>query len=282
MYRNYLTNSGIKKPSTSKWRDRQKTSRQKLSLFDKYYVKLHKSSNDCFLEDVTEDGDNDKMLINDDNDNDNVLEEKHNIHENEDKILENYSISNNNQDEGNNIIENELMRNINNDSRSIFREKLSENELCAALLSIFYATNISQTGFKTILKFAGLLVEPLKTPTSFDECSKALLRHCEDSIDSDKKWYCPVCKIMVTIKNCYQRSCHICRNKLHAYYTFGLKKQLNRIFEKNILFLKKHINFYETDYINDIYLSIWPIILIINELPIEIRFCIENIIIAGN
>jgi hypothetical protein len=28
-------------------------------------------------------------------------------------------------------------------------------------------------------------------------------------------------------------------------------------------------------------LSIWPVILVINELPIEIRFCIENVIIAG-
>ena len=28
--------------------------------------------------------------------------------------------------------------------------------------------------------------------------------------------------------------------------------------------------------------TIWPLILVINELPVEIRFCIENIIIAGN
>ncbi len=27
--------------------------------------------------------------------------------------------------------------------------------------------------------------------------------------------------------------------------------------------------------------TIWPVILVINELPIEIRFCIENILIAG-
>lgn len=28
--------------------------------------------------------------------------------------------------------------------------------------------------------------------------------------------------------------------------------------------------------------SIWPMIFVLNELPIEIRFCFENIIIAGN
>ena len=27
--------------------------------------------------------------------------------------------------------------------------------------------------------------------------------------------------------------------------------------------------------------SIWPILLVINELPIEIRFCVDNIVVAG-
>ena len=29
-------------------------------------------------------------------------------------------------------------------------------------------------------------------------------------------------------------------------------------------------------------LSVWPVYLVINELPIEKRFCIENVIVAGN
>lgn len=106
------------------------------------------------------------------------------------------------------------------------------------------------------------------------------------------------------------------------YYHASVANQIKRIFRKKELFLKgnfnstdytenlsdiKDGNIYKSIYnsnlksglnSNAVYtftlntdgisfceksnISIWPVFLVINEIPVEKRFCVENIIIAGN
>lgn len=309
MYRKFITDDKIKKPYTSSRRYQKKASKCKEKIFDKYYSDLSSSLDERahnFSKDEEIDEENDDIILNDE-ENDDIIFNDEDILEGEDK-LEDSEILEDANDQVYAIedyIDRSLGReDLSSDKLDILRENLSELELCAALLSIFYAINVTQEGFKIVLRFTSLLVEPLRIPSSFDECVKVLLKHTDDSIDSMKNWFCPVCEIITSLSNCYQRSCTNCHTKLHAYHTFGLKRQLQRVFEKNCRFLEKPMCFELDEYIKDVYdgriyqdflksvfgdeirsktaftllmntdgikiseksnLSIWPIILTINE-----------------
>ncbi|CAF1053319.1 unnamed protein product [Brachionus calyciflorus] len=181
-------------------------------------------------------------------------------------------------------------------SASLSDEYLNEEDsFNISLMCLFYSSKMTQQGFNITL----------------DKCIKNILKN--DILNYEKKWFCKDCsKYFHSVKNKLTNECE-CGRKLQTDYKLSIEQQLRRIFEKNgelfdfnantsSEFLKDFHNgrvyndllgqgynkFYtfllNTDGIemcNKSNMSIWPIILVLNELSIDKRFCFDNIIIAG-
>jgi hypothetical protein len=197
---------------------------------------------------------------------------------------------------------------------------ISEVEMVAIILIAFYKSKVSKDGLSTFIKAFNLLLN-LKLPTTFDGLINILLKNENENIKNHKakRWYCSRCKSFRQINNHTDRECFECKDTLLMYYNFDVEPQLKRIFSRinegdlinsNNLNDDNRINdFYDgefykrlqsedetfknkesltlmlnTDGISQSFTSektIWPIILIINELTNKRRFSLENVIIAG-
>jgi hypothetical protein len=135
-----------------------------------------------------------------------------------------------------------------------------------------------------------------------------------------KTYYCKIHGVTM-LEHQKQRRCLQCENtnRLSMHYYFDIEYQIRKIIQKNIINFGKASR-YSTDYICDLQdgaiyqdflrtpqgqcvkdgngftlsintdgvnpcmkskMSLWPVFLAINEIPLDQRYCIENMIIAG-
>ncbi|CAF0821714.1 unnamed protein product [Brachionus calyciflorus] len=192
----------------------------------------------------------------------------------------------------------------------------SDLDLAAALLCLFYSGNLTQQSFKIVCELIKVVTKngenEFKIPSDINQCLKWVLD--KNIIEHEINWLCLNCKSYKNeIKNKHQGLCQVCGQKLQCDFKVSIVEQLKRIFAKN----KNLINFSKDsneDYLEDVYdgeiyrkikniekckfftfllntdgvqmcsksdLSVWPIILVINEIPINQRFNFDNVIIAG-
>jgi hypothetical protein len=142
----------------------------------------------------------------------------------------------------------------------------------------------------------------------------------DDSTKNFKKsFHCPSCGFQ-NIQHSKQRHCLTCKDnknkplRLFMDYYFDIKYQIKNIIQKNVIdfhktsesddlhdlkdgslyqdFLKEidtssgnvftlSINTDGVNPSNKSKISLWPVFLVVNEIPLEERYCIENVIIAG-
>ena len=66
-------------------------------------------------------------------------------------------------------------------------------EICAALLCLYFSAHLNKTQFAKILEFSAVTSQNI-FPKSFNECSNVLLNLFDEKIEREKKWYCTSCK----------------------------------------------------------------------------------------
>ena len=97
------------------------------------------------------------------------------------------------------VINNEYVL-INHESELISRKPLEELELIAVLLTLFFDSKITQTGFASYLETTNFITN-YDLPKSFKSCSNKLVREFGHNIDYVKYWYCFQCKMSSTLDN---------------------------------------------------------------------------------
>ncbi|CAF0766894.1 unnamed protein product [Brachionus calyciflorus] len=166
------------------------------------------------------------------------------------------------------------------------------------ILTLFYSGKLTQSSLILVIKLLNIITN-LNLSTNFNSLSKSLLSNIQETISYEKKWFCSL---------------------LNIFYWFNLEEQIKRLFKKKILptfMLKTNLssniediydgNIYKEYRKNLVYnnnqlieknysfilntdgielsqkstISIWPVYLAINELPIQNRYFIDNILIAG-
>ncbi|CAF0831338.1 unnamed protein product [Brachionus calyciflorus] len=204
-----------------------------------------------------------------------------------------------------------------NDSADLTENEITEEMLNISILSVFYSGKMTQHCLNLVLKLFKMFTN-YEIPSTFDQLSKILLNKVEETINYSKKWFCSDCKKIVFLENPKQRSCIECSTKLDIFYHVPLNDQVRRLFKKKVLPVQENLDndlniiedvfdseFYKsfkasieengpkktcyslifnTDGIelsNKSNISIWPVYLAINELPVETRYYIDNILITG-
>jgi len=197
--------------------------------------------------------------------------------------------------------------------------EINKEELSAAFLAAFYNGQTTQSSLSDFLKLANIF-SPIKIPTSFDGL-KHIIQTKTKSPDLTyvKSWFCGTClKKLTKLDSRLQRNCDICRSRLNMYYNLNIEHQVQTIMNKfkstdlihvndsndlkdirdGILYKKilqledGHlfkqgraftflINTDGISFCKKSKLAIWPVYIVINELPIHSRFSIDNVILAG-
>ncbi len=208
-----------------------------------------------------------------------------------------------------------------NSSFSMCNSKLEEY---AALISMFFGANLTQSAFEIVVDLLNCSYQK-DLPKRFDSIADKFLKESDVKIKSKKRYFCPKC--VATLKKLAfskQRQCSTCRTRLAMNYYFDMDDQLQRILSKNLVKFKQaaHLdltskptvmsdvidgeiyrNFLKTPEGRSVVngngltfsintdgcnpsdkssISLWPVFVCINEIPIEERYCIDNVIIAGN
>ncbi len=203
-------------------------------------------------------------------------------------------------------------------------ENATEKERYAALLALFYGTNMSQTAFKIVVQY--LNIGGSEIPQKFDQVVNRFLGsdfegRLHPTQNYKKSYNCKRCSCVLTgLSHLKQRACLKCKDRLAMHYYFDIESQIKRIINKNIINFDRQAATAECSTISDIVdgsiyreflqsaqgkcvlrgngftlsintdgadpsdkstISLWPVFLVINEIPLEKRYCIENIIIAG-
>ncbi|CAF1128542.1 unnamed protein product, partial [Brachionus calyciflorus] len=205
-----------------------------------------------------------------------------------------------------------------NEKESDHESDLEQNNkiFYSALLILFYSSGLSQNSFKIVCDFLKIINETklsVQVPSNLDQTFSKLNLYSKSDLFT-KEWLCNKCqKVFDNIENKLRNLCPDCGLKLQIDYKLCIESQLRTIFIANKLetfvysnqtneFIrdindgmiyqdileKEKSNFFtfllNTDGISlseKSRLSIWPIFLTINELPIEKRFCLQNVIVAG-
>ena len=201
----------------------------------------------------------------------------------------------------------------NPDQTDIFKKR----EIAAAFLAAFYNGRTSQSSLTDYLKLSNIY-STIKLPTSFDGL-RNLIKDDTSELNYEKTWFCGTCqKLIANLNNRFQRSCAICKTRLNMYYHLDIQQQIRSILKKTTSSSLCHKN--DTNELIDIRdgalykrvtsqegnifkkneafsfsintdgisfckkskLAIWPVYLVINELPLECRYSIDNVILAGN
>ena len=131
-----------------------------------------------------------------------------------DEILE----EENDQDENNEIDDiNEAAQISQDQIRNIFNKGYSKQDLTVALLTLFYAAKFTQSGFNLTLKLMNQLIPPtnqIQIPSSFNTLCRDVLSWTGEKIQTNRKWYCPVClEIFDQLNSQFQRNCSQCETR---------------------------------------------------------------------
>jgi hypothetical protein len=103
----------------------------------------------------------------------------------------------------------------------IINDDLSIEEICAALVGMFYSGKLTQMCFKMVLDFLKITYS-LKLPANFNKCAKIILESNNDEISFTKTWYCGICgELFEKLKRRFDRTCVVCKTK----YKFVKKKK---------------------------------------------------------
>jgi hypothetical protein len=105
-------------------------------------------------------------------------------------------------------------------------------DLCAALLCLFFSASLNKTQFAKILEFTAMTSNTL-VPKSFNECVNAISKMYVNKTTINKTWYCTSCKNFIILRTQYQRLCIVCGETLSSYIYLPLKNQLSKIIAKN-------------------------------------------------
>jgi hypothetical protein len=105
-------------------------------------------------------------------------------------------------------------------------------ELCAALLCLFFSASLNKTQFAKILEFTAITSNTL-VPKSFNECVNAISKMHDNKTTINKTWYCTSCKDFIILRTQYQRFCIVCGETLSSYIYLPLENQLSKIIAKN-------------------------------------------------
>ncbi|CAF1033550.1 unnamed protein product [Brachionus calyciflorus] len=190
----------------------------------------------------------------------------------------------------------------------------AKDAIATGLMCLFFSGKLTQNSFNLISEWSRILTKDESIPSNINMCVKTIINKNKPLFK--KFWYCNKCLIYTdTIDNKLSNECPVCKSKLQMDYKLNSEDQLKRIFSNNrkdlINFKPKFSDIFIQDFCdgkiyNEIYrteskskfytlllntdgielaqkskLSIWPIILVINELPIGKRFCFNNIVIGG-
>ncbi|RNA29376.1 hypothetical protein BpHYR1_028554 [Brachionus plicatilis] len=153
------------------------------------------------------------------------------------------------------------------------------------LLAMFYSSKFTKAAFSVVIELlkAFQLITNLEIGKfkSFDSCANFLVKFTNDSIDFKRRIYCKKCqKHFLSEAFKKTRYCFYCHNRITMIYEIDIIPQIKRILSKGQYFTLT-LNSDGIKLSDKSNMSIWPVILIINELPLETRFLIENTIIAG-
>ena len=88
-------------------------------------------------------------------------------------------------------------------------------ELCAALLCLFFSAGLNKTQFAKILEFTALTSNTF-IPKSFNECVNTISKKLDGNTLLNKSWYCTSCKRFIILVNQYQRLCIVCGEALSS------------------------------------------------------------------
>ena len=105
-------------------------------------------------------------------------------------------------------------------------------DLCAALLCLFFSASLNKTQFAKILEFTAMTSNTL-VPKSFNECVNAISKMYDNKTTINKTWYCTSCKDFIILRTQYQRLCIVCGETLSSYIYLPLENQLSKIIAKN-------------------------------------------------
>ena len=108
---------------------------------------------------------------------------------------------------------------IKHDILELVRSEFKYEELCAALLCLYFSSGLNKTQFEKVLELSSLFSD-LKFPKNFKDCSQVLLNMCNDSVAYEKNWFCGFCKVFVELQRQHQRTCLSCAKKLIVLMTF--------------------------------------------------------------
>ncbi|RMZ95014.1 hypothetical protein BpHYR1_017555, partial [Brachionus plicatilis] len=187
--------------------------------------------------------------------------------------------------------------------------------------STFFGSNrkITQNALKLVINLFNIATD-MRIPRNFDSLSRSILNSNNEKIIYEKKWFCCKCSEEIILVHRKQRVCTNCHSRLDIFYLLPLEDQIRRLFKNKKLpvfvqsetsssdiadvkdgslykdfkacFKSHEKNDYQKIYsfilntdgisISDkSKISIWPLYLAINELPIGERYHINNILIAG-
>jgi hypothetical protein len=94
----------------------------------------------------------------------------------------------------------------------VFMHFSEEEEIAAALLTIFYCGGLTQFCLAMVTRLFNILSK-FKVPTTFDGLSNLLHKKSDKHEEYSKKWFCKICQVEVTIQDRFQRDCKTCLTK---------------------------------------------------------------------
>jgi hypothetical protein len=301
-YKQYLSNPNLNMPSSTYY--------SKYSKKYKFNQRLNETTQvlNENIDQLNENSSNNEL-------NDNHLDslnENQNFEVNSNENTTNNELNNEEQLTQNQSSEtNDLNNFLNNDS-------ITEEELAAAYLAAFYNGRVTQKSLTDFLTLSNIN-STIKLPNNYSGLI-SLLNSKNKELQFEKSWFCGVCqKQYDKLDNRFQRLCATCKTtRLTMYYHLNIENQIQNImnkvklkdFEKikisddltditdgriykqllasedGHLFEKKlafsfSLNTDGISISNKSKLTIWPVFLVINELPLNIRFSIDNVILAG-
>jgi len=119
------------------------------------------------------------------------------------------------------------------DSRSEMRN--TKIEMHAALLSMFFNANLTQSAFSTVVDFLNASYQA-DLPKNFDSIANKFLKELDVVVDFTKTYTCSYCKTCIDrLSTPKQRLCSVCNCRLTMNYYFNLDHQINRILSKNVV-----------------------------------------------
>jgi len=108
-------------------------------------------------------------------------------------------------------------------------------EMHAALLSMFFNANLTQSAFSTVVDFLNASYQA-DLPKNFDSIADKFLKELDVVVDFTKTYTCSYCNTCIDrLSTPKQRLCPVCNCRLTMNYYFNLDHQINRVLSKNVV-----------------------------------------------